>query len=65
SLLKNKNTIDFRAIRKAHWDFTLHLASMSVKRHAIKGKHPDLLYPKSVVWQHFVRKKRNFSDIDS
>ncbi len=65
SLVKNRNTIDFRAILKAHWDFTLHLFGMSVKRHAIKGKHPNLLYPKSVVWEHFVMKKKYFSDIDS
>ncbi|MCW3128147.1 MAG: glycosyl transferase family 2 [Bacteroidetes bacterium] len=64
SLIKNKNTIDFRAIFKAHWDFIMHLIGMSVKRHAIKGKHPDLMYNKSVVWQHFVLKKKNFSDIN-
>jgi GT2 family glycosyltransferase len=64
SLIKNKNTIDFRAILKAHWDFNMHIIGMSIKRHAIKGKHPDLMYNKSVVWQHFVLKKKYFSDIN-
>jgi hypothetical protein len=42
----------------------MHIIGMSIKRHAIKGKHPDLMYDKSVVWQHFVLKKKYFSDIN-
>lgn len=64
SLVKNKNTVDFKAIFRAHSDFMAHLPNMSSKRHAIKAKSPGLLYGKSVVWYHFVLKQKYFSDIN-
>ena len=63
SLSKNRNNRDFKAIFKAHTDFLRHWPSLVRKRMALKVKSPDLLFHKSVVWQHFVLKKKYFSDL--
>ena len=62
SLSKNKNTKDVSAIFKAHYDFLKHWGRLIKKRKALRNRRPDLLYNKCVVFQHFVLKKKYFSD---
>ena len=62
SLSKNKNTKDVKAIFKAHSDFLRHWGGLMTKRKALLNKKPGLLYDKSVVFQHFVLRKKYFSD---
>jgi GT2 family glycosyltransferase len=60
SLIKNKNTKDVKAIFMAHVSFLRMFDRIRKKREMIKTRRPDLLYPKSIVFKHFVLKQDNF-----
>jgi GT2 family glycosyltransferase len=63
SAAKNRNLKDFGAILKAHWAFYKMLPATFGKRKLIASKHPNLLYPKSVVWAYFIQGKRKFTEL--
>ncbi|HBF89202.1 MAG TPA: dTDP-Rha--alpha-D-GlcNAc-pyrophosphate polyprenol alpha-3-L-rhamnosyltransferase [Bacteroidales bacterium] len=57
---------DFWAVIKAHFSFYSSISSLRKKRRAFKSKHSTktnhLLYPKSIVYEYFVKGKKYFSD---
>lgn len=63
SVVKNKNFKDYRAILKAHLDFLSQLNTTLQKRKTITHKSSDGLFPKSIIWNFFVKGKKKFSDL--
>lgn len=63
SVAKNKNFKDYKAILKAHLDFLSQLNTTLQKRKPIAHKSSEGLYPKSIIWNFFVKGKRKFSDL--
>lgn len=51
------------AIIKAHFSFYWHLRKMMSKRRALSFKQTNYFYCFSIVWQHFILRKKRFSDI--
>jgi hypothetical protein len=52
-------------ILKAHFAFWGSLSASLAKRKAVKamGSHRAPLYKRSIVWQHFAKKKNTFSEL--
>lgn len=63
SVVKNKNFEDYKAILKAHLDFLSQLYTTLQKRSTIAHKSSVGLFPKSIIWNFFVKGKRKFSDL--
>jgi GT2 family glycosyltransferase len=63
SVVKNKNLKDFNAIAKAHIDFFNQIPTLGGKRHAIKSKRTDFLFRRSIVFRHFVMKKKYYTEM--
>jgi hypothetical protein len=63
SVVKNKNFKDYKAILKAHLDFLNQLNTTLQKRKTIAHKSSEGLFPKSIIWNFFVKGKRKFSDL--
>jgi len=56
------------AILKAHWSFYTHFPQWYAKRKIstslITTPTMRAIYPKSIIWQYFVKKKKTFTDLD-
>jgi len=63
SVLKNRNFNDASAILKAHWAFFSEIPNLLQKRKLIPNKQSSFLYPQSIIWAHFVKGKKHFSDL--
>ena len=63
SVVSNKNLKDFIAIIRAQIDFIKKLPIVIAKRKLIKTKRPDFLFQKNVVYQHFIRRKKYYSEL--
>ena len=55
---------DFRMVFKAHWDFYKRLASLREKRKTADHRAVSCVYQRNIVFDHIVRKKVRFSDLD-
>lgn len=54
-----------RAILKAHWSFFGQIPTLKIKRKELKpGKSRVKLYPKSIVYQYFLKGKKHFEQLD-
>jgi len=62
TLLKERSTVSFFAIAKAHLDFFTQWPTLMAKRNTIQHKRSNLLLPMSVVKQYFMDGRRKFSD---
>ncbi len=55
------------AILKAHWSFYTHFpqwwAKRKVSKRMIKMPNLSAIYPKSIIWQYFAKKKTRFTDL--
>ena len=51
------------AIIKAHLSFYRHLSKMLSKRRALSYKQTNYFYCFSIVWEHFILRKKRFSQI--
>jgi GT2 family glycosyltransferase len=60
--------IEVGAILRAHWSFYTHFLQWYAKRKIAKSlitaPTMNAIYPKSIIWQYFVKKKRTFTDLD-
>ena len=63
SVVSNKSFKDFNAIIRAQFDFLKKLDLVIAKRKTIKTKRPDFFFHKNIVFQHFVWKKKYYSDL--
>lgn len=56
------------SIISAHWNFFMHLGKWSRKRKEIQSEvvrhSQSCIYPRSIVWDYFLKGKRKFSDLD-
>ncbi|HHN47983.1 MAG TPA: glycosyltransferase family 2 protein, partial [Bacteroidales bacterium] len=55
---------DFWAVLKAHWYFIFHLRSQVKKRRRIFQFPVSGIYRRNMVLEHFLRKKKTFSELD-
>lgn len=63
AVVKEKGYGTALAIHKAHLHFCMAIPQTLKKREKIAAKRSGLLYPKSVVWQHFGAGKKYFSEL--
>jgi len=56
--------LDFFAVARAHAYFLFHLRSQLKKRRMISQSQVSAIYRRSLVIEHFLRKKKHFSDLD-
>ncbi|MBL7777232.1 MAG: glycosyltransferase family 2 protein [Chitinophagales bacterium] len=63
AIVKEKGFSTALAIHKAHLHFCMAIPETLNKREKIAKKRKGILYPKSVVWQHFAGGKKNFSEL--
>jgi GT2 family glycosyltransferase len=56
---------DFAAVLKAHWYFILTTRTQIRKRRRISQSAVSGIYQKNMIIEHFFRKKKNFSELDS
>lgn len=58
----------FDAVLKAHFQFYKSIKKLRAKRKKLLSNkvvnHHQEIYPKSIVWNHFVQKKNNFTSLD-
>ncbi|MDD3637221.1 MAG: glycosyltransferase family 2 protein [Bacteroidales bacterium] len=55
---------DFLAVARAHLHFYRKLPSLAMKREKIKPHQVGQMYQKNIVFQHFIKKKTKFTDLD-
>ncbi len=55
---------DFFAVSKAHFSFYSMLGKVRAKRRMLKHPEPKHVYKKNIVFEHFLRGKKKFSDLD-
>jgi len=60
--------IEVGAILRAHWSFYAHFPQWYAKRKIAKSlittPTMNAIYPKSIIWQYFVKKKMTFPDLE-
>ncbi|MCS6935520.1 MAG: glycosyltransferase family 2 protein [Chitinophagales bacterium] len=61
--LKERNLKTACAIHRAHLHFCLAVPELWIKRKQITQRNNGLLYPGSIVWQHFVLGKKYFYEL--
>ena len=68
SLLKG-DFKEIKAIVRAHWSFFLSLPLWLRKRKVSQGlvTNPQMygIYPKSIIWEYFAKKKTLFTDLET
>jgi GT2 family glycosyltransferase len=55
---------DFFAVAKAHYSFYMMLGKVRSKRHKLNQPSPKNVYRKNIVFEHFLRGKKKFTDLD-
>ena len=55
---------DFTAVFKAHWYFIFHIRKQISKRRKISQSPVSGIYNKNLVVEHFLRKRKSFSELD-
>ena len=55
---------DFFAVLKAHFSFYSMLGKVRKKRHLLTHSAPRHMYKKNIVFEHFLRGKKKYSDLD-
>lgn len=55
---------DFFAVSKAHFSFYMMLGKVRKKRHLLSHSEPRHMYKKNIVFEHFLRGKKKYSDLD-
>ncbi len=63
SVLRERSFNTLLAIIKAHFSFLTSLSKLNNKRKIAPSKSAAALYPKSIVWQYFVKGKKKYSEL--
>lgn len=63
SVLKERSLNTLLAVAKAHFSFLKSLPKLTNKRQQLTHKSITSLYPKSIVWQYFIKGKMRYSEL--
>jgi hypothetical protein len=55
---------DFAAVSRAHFGFYFSYKKNRIKRDQIQHKHVSHIYQESIVFAHFLKRKKKFSELN-